>query len=725
MATKEEMETEILKGLNSDQKRAVLYDHQKDGPLLILAAAGSGKTSVLTRRIQWRVLQGVKPESILALTFTAKAAAEMRERVQKLFPDADIRLSTFHSLAYSILREKFNGKFGWELAGFLKAPKPGEGESERFACALVDHRISPDAISRDDLFKPNLPGNLLKKLEVIRQGVLKTGNIVFEDLIYLATELLEKKSAVQKEIRNRFREVLVDEYQDINPSQYLLVRAILGQNENLFAVGDDDQAIYGFRGADIGNVFRFCKDFPHSKLLRLEWNYRSVPKVLYLANNIFEDKPLLLRKTLRAGNSSKKPIFLENRAPEFWVSEDPQTELLRIVSKIKELREAYDLDFKNFAILVRYNRQRLYYEEALQNFRIPVYREEDSESPEVPGVHVETVHGSKGLQYTVVFYAGLSERLTPGECEGSRKQKKMQLEEEKRLFYVGVTRAEAVLILLYCKKRFWKGRLSEFKPSRFLRYLERPLSEKSHMPLILFKIRVIILVLGYMMVVMPPFLFRCVFMRKSVPAWVEYRVQTFTKYCFKVLRVHIDIENQSALSRVDWNRPVFVVGNHQSYFDIPIVFLTLGRSIGFFAKKELTYIPFLNFWMKALHCVIVDRKDSRACVAIKDRLESSKETVRAFIFPEGTRSKDGTVKPFKSGAFRLATDLNAIILPIYIEGSRTTWETRKSSDTVVVRSTVMEPIDIKELSAEKPINPKTELVPMVYEKYKQISERTL
>ena len=116
--------------------------------------------------------------------------------------------------------------------------------------------------------------------------------------------------------------------------------------------------------------------------------------------------------------------------------------------KIRKLREAYDLEFKNFAILVRYNRQRLYYEEALQNFRIPVYREEDSEYPEVPGVHVETVHGSKGLQYTVVFYAGLSERLTPGECEGSRKQKKMQLEEEKRLFYVGVTRAEAVLILL-------------------------------------------------------------------------------------------------------------------------------------------------------------------------------------------------------------------------------------------------------------------------------------
>ena len=127
--------------------------------------------------------------------------------------------------------------------------------------------------------------------------------------------------------------------------------------------------------------------------------------------------------------------------------------------------------------------------------------------------------------------------------------------------------------------------------------------------------------------------------------------------------------------------------------------------------------------MKALHCVIVDRKNSKACVAIKDRLESSKETVRAFIFPEGTRSKDGSVKPFKSGAFRLATDLNAIILPIYIEGSRLTWETRKNSGRVVVHSTVMEPIDLKELSKEKPINPKTELVPLVYEKFQQISAK--
>ncbi len=712
-----EMEAEILRGLNSDQKSAVLFDQKKNGPLLILAAAGSGKTSVLTRRIQWRVLQGASPESILALTFTAKAAQEMRERVQKLFPDANIRLSTFHSLAFSILRERFGDRLGWELAGFERAPKPSAGEAERFACALVDHRLKPDAISRDELFNPGVSRKLNLRLEPIRKGVLRTGKIVFEDLIYLSTELIEKNPDVQKAVRSRFREILVDEYQDINPSQYLLVRAILGENRNLFAVGDDDQAIYGFRGADIGNIFRFCRDFPTAKILRLEWNYRSVPKVLYLANNIFRNKPLLLGKTLRAGNGSRHPLFLENRDPELWTSGDPQTEILRIVSKIKELRIAYDLEFENFAILVRYNRQRLYYEEALESFRIPVCREGEGESPDVSGVHVESVHGSKGLQYTVVFYAGLAENLTPGESNGTRRERRAQLAEERRLFYVGVTRAEAVLILLYCKRRFWKGRLSEFKPSRFLNCLNRPIPEKSPMPLFLFRIRAVVLILGYLMFAVPPFLFRSVFCRKSLSAWIERRIQEFARFCFKALRVQIDIENQSALSRVDWKRPVIVVGNHQSYFDIPIVFVTLGRTIGFFAKKELTYIPFLNFWMKKIHCIFVDRKNSRAGVEIKNRLESSSETAQVFIFPEGTRSKDGSVGPFKSGAFRLATDLNAIILPVYIQGSRETWESRKNSDRVIVRSAVLEPIDVGELSKERRINPKTELAPLVHEKF--------
>lgn len=717
MGEMERMEAEILRGLNSDQASAVLFDHEKEGPLLILAAAGSGKTSVLTRRIQWRILHGVRPETILALTFTAKAASEMRERVQALFPDAEIRLSTFHSLAYAVLRERFENGFGWSLAGFSKEPRPAEGDSGRFACLLSDHGIRPGKISRDQLFDPDIPPRLKKKLMPIRRSVLQSGKIVFEDLIFLSTELIVKNPAVQKTVRSRYREILVDEYQDINPSQYRLVRAILGENENLFAVGDDDQAIYGFRGADIGNDFRFGRDFPHSRLLRLEWNYRSVPNILRLANRIFRDKPLVLRKVLRAGNRSFDPIFAENREPEVWESDDPLTETLRIVSKIRELREAYDLEYRRFAILVRYNRQRLYFEEALSDYGLPVFRKETAESPEIPGIHVETLHASKGLQYTVVFYAGLAEGLSPGDCEGSRKVRKAQLAEERRLFYVGVTRAEAVLILLYCKKRFWRGRLSEFRPSRFLGSMERPIPEKSSMPLILFRIRSVLLILGYMMFAVPPFLFRSVFCRKTLSAWIEGRIQDFSKFCVRTLRVQLDIQSQAALARVDWNRPVIVVGNHSSYFDIPIVFLTLGRSIGFFAKKELTYIPFLNFWMKEVHCIFVDRKSSKAGVEIQERLKTAKEQIRVFIFPEGTRSKDGSVRPFKSGAFRFAAELGATIVPIYIKGSRSVWESRENSDRVSVCATVLEPVDVRELSAGHPVNPKTELAPRIYEAF--------
>ena len=706
---------EILKGLNSDQRRAVLFDHAKEGPLLVLAAAGSGKTSVLTRRIQWRILQGVKPESILALTFTAKAAEEMRSRVQKIFPGAKIRLCTFHSLAYSILREKFSGKFGWELAGFSKAPVPSEGEEERFACSLVERGIASGAIARDDLFRQDIADKLAIKLAPIREEVLESGKIVFEDLIYLATKLISNEPLVQNALRNRFREVMVDEYQDINSSQYLLVRSILGENRSFFAVGDDDQAIYGFRGADIGNVFRFCKDFPNSTILRLEWNYRSVPKILYLANRIFDRKPLLLCKTLRPGNGRKDPLFLENRSPELWESPDPYTEIMRMVQRMKEMRADYSLAWSDFAVLSRYNRQRLYYEAAFAEWGIPVWREGEDENPDIAGVHVETVHGSKGLEYPVVFYAGLAEKLSPGECTGKRKERKKQEDEEKRLFYVGVTRAEAVLILLYCKRRYWKGRLFEFKPSRYLRYLELPIREKSFMPMMLFRIRSAAFVLAYMLAACIPFFSRLLFAKKSVPFWVDRKIRSFGRFCIKTLRIELSIENQAVLSRVDWSRPVIVVGNHQSYSDIPIAFLAIGRAVGFLAKKELFYVPCLNFWMNAIHCISVNRKDPRAGVVIKERMEHSKVAPHVFIFPEGTRSKDGSLHPFKSGAFRLACDLDATILPLCIKGSRKAWESRVSTDKVNVSVCVLEPIDVSLLAKEKEVNPKVDLLPRVYE----------
>lgn len=679
---------EILKGLNADQRDAVLHDHETQNQLLILAGAGSGKTSVLTKRIQYRIGSGVNPENILALTFTDLAAREMRERVEKLYPNSGVKLCTFHSLALSLLRENYSSKKGYELLGFKKAITPKEMTGNDFLCDLAEVGVEAKELSRDELFSDSISTSLKKKTEICRAKIRESGEVVFEDLIYLAITLIERNQDIRRCLQERFKEILVDEYQDINPSQYRLVRALLGNRKSLFAVGDDDQAIYGFRGADIGNILRFRKDFPTSTLIRLEWNYRSVPQVLYLANRIFTNKPPLLRKVLRAGNRRRDELFLENRKPEFWTSERAYEEIGKLSVRIREMRADYKLKYSDFAILVRYNRQREYYEMALRDAGLPLACDGGE------GVQIMTVHGSKGLQFLVVFYAGLAEGLTPGVCEGGRKQRKMQLAEERRLFYVGVTRAEAVLVLLYCKERFWKGRKVNFRPSRFLASLEPPLQD-SNMPLLLFKICVAFKALAYMAYAIIQITFRRLFFRE-IPIWLERRVQEFANFCMKILRIQLGIENQSALATVDWSRPVVVIANHQSYSDIPVVFLTLGRSIGFLAKYELKRIPFLNFWMKQLGCVFIRRKTTGGGKEAQQELLDSR-VPRIVVFPEGTRSKNGQLQSFKSGGFRLAADWKATVIPLVIHGTRSAWEGRKDSKVTSVKVQVCEPLDLKDV----------------------------
>ena len=591
---------EILKGLNSDQRAAVLHDHEVGAQLLILAGAGSGKTSVLTKRIQYRILCGVEPEKILALTFTAKAAAEMRERVQKLFPNAGVRLCTFHSLALYMLkcnipckglRDSAGGtRPAYELLGFKKMPVPTESSEREFSQALSKLKLKVK-VSRENLFSDCYGAAVSAKLRPLRESVMESGQVVFEDLIYSAIQLLETNDMARNYFREQWKEILVDEYQDINPSQYRLVKGLLGERKQLFVVGDDDQAIYGFRGADIGNIERFCEDFKESTQIRLEWNYRSVPNVLYLANGIFENKPIHLRKMLRAGNlkgSGGNPLYKENRKPEIWVSDNPVEEIQKIVLSIKDLRQGYDLTWKNFAILVRYNRQRLYYEQALREYNIPIAGDAVEEEATVEdGVHIETVHASKGLQYAVVYYAGLCEKLTPGECTGDRKARKRQLDEERRLYYVGVTRAEACLFLLYCKRRFWKGKLRKFRRSRFLPSENQSRSMDLSMPVFLFKVYVAVAVLGYMLMYILALPYLKLRYGKNFDAWLEHKIQDFSRFCMKVLRVDLTIEEQAQLGKVDWSRPVFVVGNHNSFADIPIVFLAIQKTVGFVAKNPL------------------------------------------------------------------------------------------------------------------------------------------
>ncbi len=718
----------ILAGLNADQRAAVLHDHETGCQLLILAGAGSGKTSVLTKRIQYRILCGVQPEKILALTFTAKAAAEMRERVQALFPNAGVRLCTFHSLALYMLKCKIGENLAYEMLGFKKMPVPMESANKDFLQKLAKLNLKKSKLSRENLFADGYSAGMVAKLKPLREEVLNSGQVVFEDLIYLAIRLLEQYEEARLYFQEQWHEILVDEYQDINPTQYRLVKNILGDRKQLFVVGDDDQAIYGFRGADIGNINRFCDDFKQSTLIRLEWNYRSVPSILHLANGIFTNKPVHLRKVLRAGNpkgSGGNPIYRENRRPEVWVSDNPVEEMQKVVCSMKELRMAYDLEWKNFAILVRYNRQRLYYELALRDYGIPVFGdsvgEVETESGETAealvenGVHVETVHASKGLQYAVVYYAGMAENLTPGECAGTRAQRKRQMDEERRLYYVGVTRAESFLVLLYCKQRFWKGRLRKLRRSRFLPK-EKPYSE-FYMPLIIFRLYVVVVVLSYMCFQMLRVPFGLLLHgRDKFNAWVDDRIQFFAGFCMKMLRVDLTIENQAVLGKVDWTRPVFVVGNHSSFADIPIVFLSIQKTIGFVAKKSLGNIPFLNFWMHRIGCILVDRQKGGAAAGVRAAIAERGSAPRVFIFPEGTRSKNGSIGPFKSGAFRFAHENNGIILPLVITGSAEVWEARKSSAPCKVNVKILEPVDVAALLKENPnLDPKRDLAHMVRE----------
>jgi 1-acyl-sn-glycerol-3-phosphate acyltransferase len=682
----------LLEGLNSEQREAVLHLHESYGPLLILAGAGSGKTSVLTRRILHRIEQGLDSSKILALTFTAKAAAEMDERVKALAPDSKALLCTFHSLALRILKTKINGVENWKRAGFAKAPLPKEQSDFEWQDLLMELGLKAGSVDRENIFCPEIK---VKKdrLQKLRENIFQSGAIVFEDLIWLSIRLLSDFDEVREHVQNSWSEILIDEYQDINPSQYRLVRAILGENRNLFAVGDDDQAIYGFRGADIGNILRFKKDFPGCKVLKLEWNYRSTASILETANRIFTDKPLAFRKKLRAGALRPYPLFRENRKPEIWISQTAEEEIIKLVYEIKSLRDEYSMKWSDFALLSRYNLQCDYYRLALKEYGIPVM--EENSPQDFDGVHVETIHGSKGLQYPVVFYCGLAEGLSPGDAEPG---------EEKRLFYVGVTRAEAHIIFLYCKRRNFRGKLKDFRESRFLKYCrEEKLKKGIGMPVIIFKIFAVAKIIGYMFFSIPVYFFARIFKGSTAEMWLQEKFLNWAKFCLKALKIKLNTGGQQNLAKVDWSRPVIVIANHNSFADIPVILTSAQRVLGFLAKKELSRIPVLFYWMRKMGCIFIKRQATGAAQKFKDKISeiSTERPPQIVIFPEGTRSKTGEMGAWKSGAFRMAAEFKATVLPIAIKGSAAAWEKRAGSKTIQeVTAQILEPFDVVQWERE-------------------------
>lgn len=367
--------------LNPMQQQAVL---KQEGPVLILAGAGSGKTGALTVRIAHLLKSGVKPWNILAITFTNKAAKEMRQRVDALAGSgaADVWVSTFHSTCVRILRREID-KLGYDRSFSIYDSDDQERVmKEAFKTlnfGLMDKtfpvkaaiteisRQKEELVSFEDYYKTtdNDPRKVkIAKVYQVYQSLLKKNNALdFDDLIYKTVLLFRTQPEVLNAWQERFKYIMVDEYQDTNTSQYELVRLLAEKYGNLCVVGDDDQSIYGWRGANIRNILEFEKDFKNTEVIKLEQNYRSTKTILDAANSVISNNQKRKDKTLWTENDSGSIIHI-------CKSDNEYEEARFIAEKIAELVEKGS-DYSSFAVLYRTNAQSRAVEDQLVKKSIP------------------------------------------------------------------------------------------------------------------------------------------------------------------------------------------------------------------------------------------------------------------------------------------------------------------------------------------------------------------
>ena len=372
----------LLEGLNNEQREAVQYT---EGPLLVIAGAGSGKTSVLTRRIAYLLEHNkVAPWSVLAITFTNKAAKEMRERVAKLVGSVaeDMWVSTFHSMCVRILRREIES-LGYtnhftilDAADQLTAVKQVCDE-QNLDVKRFEPRMLSGAISnfKNQLNTPDralkMAGN--KHEQVVAQVYeryqtkLKAINALdFDDLIMKTVQLFENFPQVLDFYQKKFQYVLVDEYQDTNHSQYRLVKLLAERHKNLCVVGDSDQSIYRWRGADVSNILSFERDYPNAKVVKLEQNYRSTKMVLQAANGVISQNSKRPDKVLWTENDEGVPI-------RYFRAYDGQEEARFLVDEVYRKKHEDQLVYRDVAVLYRTNAQSRMVEEMCIKSGIPYH----------------------------------------------------------------------------------------------------------------------------------------------------------------------------------------------------------------------------------------------------------------------------------------------------------------------------------------------------------------
>ena len=368
---------DLLANLNEKQREAVITT---EGPVMAIAGAGSGKTSVLTKRIAYLINElGVDPESILALTFTNKAAKEMKDRIQNTpqytFDKAPSWVSTFHAMCVRILREhhqaiQYRRNFQIldddDTTQLIKSIcKELEIDPKINSVKEVKDLVSKYKMNRVDLsmFDAGVQVIVSRVFEKYTDTLRRNHLMDFDDLLLLTIELFERNEVIRSMYEKKFQYVLIDEFQDTNDIQYKLVKLILGKNKNLFIVGDEDQSIYKFRGANIKNIRKFQQDYKNHHIVLLEQNYRSTNKILKAANNVIAHNKSRIPKNLYSKKSDGENIVYYKGATSRDEVEFVATEIIKLV------RKGYQ--YNDFAVLYRINSASRAFEDVFLQKHIP------------------------------------------------------------------------------------------------------------------------------------------------------------------------------------------------------------------------------------------------------------------------------------------------------------------------------------------------------------------
>ena len=444
--------SKFLEGLNPLQRKAVT--HETD-PLLIIAGPGSGKTRTVVHSIAYAIENGVQPDRILAFSFTGKACEDLKKQVKEIIVDEEkanlVQISTFHSFCRRVLREdieKLRKGYTWNFKE-LKSADQKRVVNEQIAKVraqithLQHHKfldpndildfitrcklqfITP-SVASEHVPHPEMPPEISRayvKIYERYEWVLETnGWIDYANQLLLANELLRDVHDVKTKWQEKFELIFVDEYQDTDPVQYCIVTILAEKHQNVRVVGDDDQGIYGWRGADIQNILNFEKNYPKAKVISLGQNYRSTQRIVDASRALAEFNP----------DRRKKELFTQNLKGEnvkHLHCKNAEEEVTTITSfVIRAIR--YGWSFKDFAILCRLNSQVDEFKTAFNSLGIPLC---------VDDVSVMTIHGAKGLEFPNVFVAGV--------CKGLLPFNEDQQNEERRLLYVAMTRAQNWLCL--------------------------------------------------------------------------------------------------------------------------------------------------------------------------------------------------------------------------------------------------------------------------------------